>query len=333
MIDFLKESTFAVNDVINKAWVILYKNYKNITGLCLVMFFVLEMSTSLSSFTVKGVSFVNILGFLTFVLVYLALQLTLFKYILYAVDNEDKEEDTFVHIFVEFVKKKAGWIVIYLVVLVLYLFLMSILSSFLDIDSVTSSLTTVFIALVVSVIRFWNRIKPFFVTLKAFWPESQEFSRFLAALLVTLLTIFLIIVVFGALLLPLVYTGVSDRKVANIALSLGALFGFIALVRISFFPFFIINQGCSAMKAIRFSLAVTRGNFTRLLMLMFLIFLCQIFSKYLQAKEHYFLSLAVSLVYSLIIVPLSSTIIGVAYRNMMSEYTGDQDPDILHNII
>jgi hypothetical protein len=36
---------------------------------------------------------------------------------------------------------------------------------------------------------------------------------------------------------------------------------------------------------------------------------------------------------SFFVIPLSSVALAVAYRGMMSEYTGDQDPDVMDNII
>ena len=41
----------------------------------------------------------------------------------------------------------------------------------------------------------------------------------------------------------------------------------------------------------------------------------------------------INLVNSLLVIPLSSVAIAVAYRKMMNEYEGDQDPDIFDNII
>ncbi|HCN82753.1 MAG TPA: beta-carotene 15,15'-monooxygenase, partial [Sphingobacteriaceae bacterium] len=86
-------------------------------------------------------------------------------------------------------------------------------------------------------------------------------------------------------------------------------------------------------KAIRFSLAITRGNFTRLLLLIGLTVVFYLVGGYFQAYEYYFLSLAISLVYFFIVIPLSSVAVAVAYKQMMDEYEGDADPDIIHNII
>ena len=333
MIDFLKESTFAVNDVINKAWIILYKNYKNIAGLCLTMFFVLWMSTFLSSFRPREFSFFNFLAVAFFIISYFGLQLTLFKYILFAVETEDNSDEGFVHVFAEFIKSKWKVIAINISVPLLFIFVMSLIGGFFDIDTFLFSLFVVFVGLAFVIIRLWNQIKPFFLNIKRFWPSSQHFGRFLVALLISLFTFFAIVLIVGAIFFPLSFLGIDNNKIVGLAIPVGLLLAFIILIRISFFPFFILDQDCSILRSIRFSLAVTRGNFTRLIILMLLLVLGQLVSGYLQTKEYYFLSLAINLIYSLIIVPLSSVIIAVAYRQMMSEYQGDTDPDILDNIL
>jgi len=333
MIDFLKESTFAVNDVINRSWVILYKNYKNIAGMCLTMFFVLWMSTFLSSFTIKGLSFVNITAFLVFVVLYLGLQLTLFNYILHAIRTEESKEDSFVDVFVDFLKENWKVILVNVLVPFLFIYLMSFIGAIFGIENIWVSILSVLLGLLFVIVRLWNQIKPFFSNILNFWPSRVYFGRFLAALLLSLGLSILIMILIMLILLPGVYMGISDKTLAPIAFALGVFIGFIILVRVSFFPFFILDQDCKTWRSIRFSFAVTRGNFTKLIILMLIIVLCGLVAQYLQATGKYFLSLAISLIYSLIIVPLSSVAIAVAYRQMMSEYEGDSDPDILDNIL
>jgi hypothetical protein len=41
----------------------------------------------------------------------------------------------------------------------------------------------------------------------------------------------------------------------------------------------------------------------------------------------------VNIISSFIIVPLSSVALTIAYRKMVSEYKGEEDPDIIHNIV
>jgi len=46
-----------------------------------------------------------------------------------------------------------------------------------------------------------------------------------------------------------------------------------------------------------------------------------------------FIATCVNVFSSFIIVPLSSVALALAYRQMMSDYKGQEQPDILHNII
>ena len=333
MIEFLKESTFAVNDVINKSWVILYKNYKNIAGLCLTMFFLLWMSTFLSSFTIQGVSFLNIVCIIAFIVVYLGLQLTLFKYILSAIKKEEKDDEGFVQIFLDFWRKNWLTVLTIFAVPILFLVAMSFLAGFFGINQVAFSIIAVLLGLVFVIVRLWNQIRPFFSTIKRYWPSKVEFSRFLVAFVISMVAFLLVVFLVAVLLFPLAMLGLDWSKVASVALSLGVLLALIILIRISFFPFFILDRDCNTLKSLRFSLAVTRGNFTRILILMGFILVSQLVAGYLTATGFYLLSLAVSLLYSFVLVPLSSVVIGVAYWQMMGEYTGDEDPDIMDNII
>jgi len=334
MIDFLKESTFAVNDVVNKSWEILYKNYRNIAGLCLTMFIVLWTSGYLSKFISKGISPLNIFILIIFIILYFGLQLTLFKYILVTMAKEDSDEETFTHKFITFLKHNALKLIIVLVIPLIFIFLMSLISSLFDINAFLLQIATVMIGLIIVTIVLWNQIKPFFSMILDFWPSNTQLGNFFVAVLCVCLVTVITFVAIAAILYPLHYLGISSDYIAEkIAVPIGGLMALIVFIRISFFPFFIINLDANPFKSIRFSLAITKGNFTRLLLLIGLTLISYLIGGYLQAYEYYFLSLAVSLIYFFIIIPLSSVATTVAYKQMMDEYKGDSDPDIIHNLI
>jgi hypothetical protein len=333
MIDFLKESTFAVNDVVNKSWEILYKNYRNIAGLCLVMFIVLWMSEFLSSFASKGISVLNVLILMVFIVLYFGLQLTLFKYILFTMNVEDGDEETFTHKFIVFLNRNALKLVIVIVFPLIFIFLMSIISNLLNINPLIVQVTTISIGIAIIAIVFWNQIKPFFSIIVEFWPSKTQLGNFFIAILCVCAVTIITFVAIAAILFPLVYAGVQSQNLVNIAVPIGALMALIVLIRISFFPFFIIYLNASPFKSIRFSLAVTRGNFTRLLLLIGLTLISYLVGGYFQAIGYYFLSLTISLVYFFIIIPLSSVAVTVAFKQMMDDYKGGADPDIIHNLI
>lgn len=262
MIDFLKESTFAVNDVIQTAWNILKKEYLSIAGIGLLMFITWNLSSLLAIYISEINRGIDLLMALTFIIIYVTLQLTLFKYILKILDEKDTE-----------------------------------------------------------------------VTVLNSLPTRRQIVTFLIGTLFFILCIMLVYVLIGVLLLPFVYTGIDVSVIAQIAISLGVVGMLITWIRISFFPFFIIDRDTWPFQSIRFSLAITRGNFTKLLLLLIFFAIFHLLTLYLNYKEYYAFSAVVSIINSFLIVPLSSVALAVAYRKMMDEYQGDADPDIIHNII
>jgi hypothetical protein len=262
MIDFLKESTFAVNDVIRTAWDILKKEYLSIAGIGLMMFVTWNLSSFMALYFGEINIGVNLFMAFIFILLYVGLQLTLFKYILKILDENDVN-----------------------------------------------------------------------VTVRNSLPSRKQVLFFLLGTLYFIICIVLVYLLIGILLLPFVYTGISVNIIAQIAISTGIIGMLITWVRISFFPFFIIDRNTWPFQSIRFSLAITRGNFTKLLLLLIFFAIFHLLSLYLNYAGYPIISALVSIVNSFLIVPLSSVAIAVAYRKMMNEYVGDADPDIIHNLI
>src|SRR3546814_18730725 len=89
MIQFLKESTFVVNDVINDSWDLLKKKYFAIAGLCILLFITSSASGILGSYLNDVNFFLNIFMLFLFVVVFFGIQLTLFKHIFQILDKGD----------------------------------------------------------------------------------------------------------------------------------------------------------------------------------------------------------------------------------------------------
>ena len=306
MIEFLKKSTFAANDVVNKSWEILYKNYKNIAGLCLTMFAVLEMSKFLSIFSAKNFNIINVFIIFLFIVVYLGLQLTLFKYILYRIAQTDTDEETFSHKIVGFLRHNFLKLTVIVAIPLVFIFLMGVISDVFNINGLWFQIATLVIGLGFIILSLCNQIEPFALNVGRFWPTSRQLGNFLLGTFYLLILTFLTVIIIALLFLPVAYTHLIElSQLANISFTIGFFLALYVVIRISFFPFFIIDQDFSPFKSIRLSLAVTRGNFTMLLLLLGLILLAQLIGTYLQAKEYYFLSLAVSVIFSFVIIPLS----------------------------
>lgn len=262
MIDFLKESTFAVKDVIQSARIVLKKYYFSIVGLCLLLFLVPTLSRLLANLLDDIHPILKIIFLLIFVLTYFGFQLTIIKYIFHALDKEENE--------VSFIKAT---------------------------------------------------------------PTTREVLDFFLGSLSFLICCVLILVAFAIAGLPLVYLKIKTETAVQLAISIATLMIFIASIRVVFFPFFIIDRQIKPLRALRLSLAITRGNFTKLLLLLSFFAVFHILYLYLEYNEFLGLSLLVLFINSFFVIPLSSVALAIAYRGMMSEYTGDQDPDVMGNII
>ncbi|MGA9649306.1 MULTISPECIES: hypothetical protein [Pedobacter] len=275
MINYLKESTFAVNDVIQKAWGITKKHYFSIATLCFLMF-ITASASSLMAFFIKDVS--RVLSFfmvVIFIMLYFTINLSLFKYIFHLIDNEDEE-----------------------------------------------------------------------VTIVGTLPTRHQIIRFLVA---TLYFVGCILFV-GMLLVPILWIldpvlrylvnigwvedfTATGKTITSIAIGVALVAIFVTWLRISFFPFFILDKGSAPFESIKLSLATTKGNFTKILLLLMILgggYLIYLLLNYLQLP---FIAFIVNILSSFIIVPLSSVALTVAYRKISSEYKGDEHPDILHNIV
>ncbi|MFD2286601.1 hypothetical protein GJU39_16880 [Pedobacter petrophilus] len=275
MINYLKESTFAVNDVIRKAWSIMTRHYFSIATLCFLMF-ITASASSLMAFFIKDVS--RVLSFfmvIIFIMLYFTLNLSLFKYIFHLIDNEDED-----------------------------------------------------------------------VTIVGTLPTRQQIIRFLIATLYFIgcilfigLILFPVLYVLDPVLRYLVRIGwVESFKatgiiITQVAVGIGILALFITWLRISFFPFFIIDKNVGPFESIKLSLAITKGNFTKILLLLLVLgggYLIYLLFNFLHWP---FVAFVVNILSSFIIVPLSSVALTVAYRKIAGEYKGDEHPDILHNIV
>lgn len=291
MINYLKESTFAVKDVIMQAWKVTKENYFSIATLCFLIFLTASTSTFMAFFMEEvnlGIRFVMLL---IFMMSYCVVELCMIKYIFKLLDTENA-----------------------------------------DIQIIDTL------------------------------PTRAEIIKFLIATVYFGLSIFFV----GILLMPVLYVldlllkflvsqGIIDgyaetgKIIVNIAVGIAVLSIFFTFVRIIFFPFFIIDKHSSPFESIKLSLATTKGNFIKLLMILlglvvvqaivfgfFYIVILMAFKLVNQFWDYdisQYSSLIVVIFSSFVIVPFSTAFFAVAYRKIMNEYKGAEHPDIIHNIV
>ncbi len=197
MIEFLKDSTFTVNEVIVKAWAVTKRNYFSIATLCFLMF-ITYAASSLMAFFMSEVHFaLRMLMSFIFTMFYFTINLSLFRYIFHLLDDEEHD--------------------------------VSIVSTI---------------------------------------PTRQQIIRFLIATLYFMLCIIGVYSVVILIAFPFIYTGIRMEIITNVAISVGIVAIFITWVRISFFPFFIIDKNLGSFASIKYSLATTKGNFTKIFLLL-----------------------------------------------------------------
>jgi hypothetical protein len=276
MINFLKESTFTVNEVIGKAWKVTYENYFSLATLCFLIFITLTTS-SLMAFFLKDVNIaVRILMVLIFIILYCTINLSLFKYIFHLLDNEHGH-----------------------------------------------------------------------ITIVSTLPTRVQIIRFLIATFYFALCIIFV----GFLLYPVLYVldpllryavnlgwindlGAAGRLVTNVAVAIAIVAIFITFIRISFFQFFIIDKQAKPFESIKYSLATTKGNFTKILLLLLVLGGFHLLSLIFNYLHWPVISMIIISLSSFIIVPLSTVALTIVYRKMMSDYDGGgEEPDIIHNLV
>lgn len=261
MIQFLKDSTFAVNEVMNRSWDLLKKHYFSIAGFCFLLFITSNTSGILAFYFSEVNAFLSVFMAFLFVILYFGTQLTLFKYIFTLIDKKDKVNLT---------------------------------------DTIPST----------------KELLYFFT------------STFSIALLALVFYLVISIIAF-----PLVYAGIEVSLMVNVARIISAVVIFIFLLRVAFYPFFIIERQAEPFRALRLSFALTRGNVTKLLLILAFFAILHLLYLYFNYTGYPMVSTVLSLVNSFLVGPLSSVVIAVAYRKMVADYHGGDDPRVIKNII
>ncbi|MFC3199763.1 beta-carotene 15,15'-monooxygenase [Parapedobacter deserti] len=261
MIQFLKDSTFAVNDVINRSLDLLRKYYFSIAGLCFLLFLTSNTSGILAFYFNEVNAFLSVVMAFLFAVLYFGTQLTLFKYIFTLIDKKER-----VHL--------TGTI-----------------------------------------------------------PSTRELLYFFTGMFSITLLALLFYFVISLVAFPLVYARVDVSLMVNIARAISAVVIFIFLLRVAFYPFFIIERQAGPFRALRLSFALTKGNVTKLLLILAFFAILHLLYLYFNYTGFPMVSTVLSLVNSFLVGPLSSVVIAVAYRDMMADYHGGDDPRVMKNII
>lgn len=263
MLDYLKNSTFKANEVIQRAKAILKSHYFSIAGLCLLLF-ITSNSSSYLAFTLQD--------------------------------------------------SQGYWLKILMCILFLTLFFGTQL------------------VLIKRAILLANGVKH--AEFMSYIPSTKQFISFLLGFVLYSFLVGVVYFVTSALTFPLVYLGVEmERLSLEINPFLTGLIMMFILLRITFYPYFIVDKQFTLFRACRSSVALTRGNVMKLLLIVLALGTaymlqasCEYFGYFIMAKVFSFIN-------TFVVIPSVSVVMAIAYTDMMNDYSGGEDPKLLENII
>lgn len=170
--------------------------------------------------------------------------------------------------------------------------------------------------------------------LMAYIPSVKQFFNFLLGLIIYSVLISVIYLTCSIVCMPLLYMNVAMETILwEINPLLTGVVMMLILIRISFFPFFILEKNYNILRAGRHSVALTKGNMVNLLILMFALASAYILQLTFEYFEYAILAKISSLLNTFIIIPSVSLVMAVAYVDMMKEYKGSDDSALFKHII
>ncbi|MEJ5056322.1 hypothetical protein [Sphingobacterium sp. MYb382] len=166
-------------------------------------------------------------------------------------------------------------------------------------------------------------------------PTTKQFISFIVGLLTAIIISVIVACLVYVLCFPLVYLDLfsMERVMFEIHPLLTGIISVYIILRTMFFPFFILDKNFSVFKSYRFSLAMTRGNVFRLILVLLIVsltFLLQMGTEYL---GYSIIARVLSIVNSFVIIPSVSLVLSIVYSDMIREYKGEENPEFLKSII
>ena len=165
-------------------------------------------------------------------------------------------------------------------------------------------------------------------------PSVSQFLSFLLGVIIYSMITGVVYLICSLICMPLLYLGVEMNTIlTEINPLMTGIAMLIILIRISFFPFFILENKYNFFRASRLSVALTKGNVVNLLILIAALAATYILQLTFDHFGYTILSYISSIINTFIITPSVSIVMAVAYVDMMREYKGGEDPELFKNII
>ena len=170
--------------------------------------------------------------------------------------------------------------------------------------------------------------------LRFYIPSTSQFLHFILGLISYSLITGVAYLLCAILCMPLLYMGIPmDRIAYEINPLFTGIIMMFVLIRISFFPFFILENNFGFIRSIKLSIAFTRGNTINLLILMAILASTYVGQLFFEYMDYGIIAKVMSAINTFVIIPSVSLVLAVAYVGMIKEYKGSDDPELLKNII
>ncbi|RZL47403.1 MAG: hypothetical protein EOP00_12080 [Pedobacter sp.] len=294
MIDYLKESTFAVKDVIMQAWKVTRDNYFSIATLCFLIFLTASTSTFMAFFMGDLNIGIKIIMLLIFVMSYCVVELCMIKYIFKLLDHQNDSDIQIIDTLptrLEVVRFLIGTVYFGLSIFLVGVLLMPVLY-ILD------------LILQFAVSQGW---------IESFRSGSGAKIIINISVAIGMLSIFFTFI--RIVFFPFFIIDKHCTPFESIKLSLATTKG-------NFIKLLFILAGLVLVQAIVF------GFFYIVVLTGF-----RLVNYFFDYDINQYVSLIVVVFSSFVIVPFTTAFFAVAYRKIMNEYKGDEHPDIIHNIV
>lgn len=170
--------------------------------------------------------------------------------------------------------------------------------------------------------------------LLGYLPSIKQFLNFILGLIIYSFLLLITYLLCAIVCWPLLYLGVNIETILwEINPFLTGVMMMLILIRISFFPFFILEKGFNIFRAFKLSIAFTKGNVVSLLTLMLFLASTYIFQLTFEYFEYYLLAKIAGILNTFIVIPAVSVVMAVAYVDMIKEYKGSDNPELFKNIL
>lgn len=170
--------------------------------------------------------------------------------------------------------------------------------------------------------------------LRTYIPSVKQFLNFLLGLITYSVLTGIVYLCCSIICMPLLYMGVEMETILlEVNPLLTGIVMMLILIRISFFPFFILERNYNIFRAGRLSVAFTKGNVVNLLILMLVLASAYILQLTFEYFDYMLLAKVSSILNTFIIIPSVSLVMAIAYADMMKVYKGSDDPELFKNII